>query len=213
MTPEQVRDAAVGAMGPELGRLYYDLRNQLAWLHIKWGEYRELFAHSEERIELLNKTAPAFFSFLERTLFEDVLLHISRLSDPPSTKGDSNLTLHALLRLTRDQALKLELEGLLRDVDAKARFARDRRNRALAHKSLLTYRGEHPQPLAHASRQTVEEALAAMGAVLNHLEQRFLNAREAYEWAIEPLGGVANLVMFLEFGQRAHEERLRNPPS
>jgi len=196
-------------MGDELGLLHYDLRNQLAWLQIKWGEYRELFAHSKERIDVLNRTAPAFFVFLDRALFEDVLLHICRLTDPPATKGQSNLTMHALLRLIKVEPLKVELERLLVDADAKTRFAHDRRNRTIAHKSLLAHRGKHPKPLASASRQSVEDALEALRAVLNRLEEHFLGQHESYEYAIEPLGGVASLVAYLQLGEWGKEERKR----
>jgi hypothetical protein len=203
MTAEQVRAAKVAAMGNELGELCYDLYREVAWLHVKWQEYRELFGTSRERIELLNRAAPAFFNFLQAVLFEDVLLHITRLTDPPQSRKDKdNLTLRRLSALLPAPGLKLRVDQLLDQAKQKSEFARDRRNRWIAHRDLLTVRNQSPQPLAKASREAVEQALGAIRDVMNEVESHYENRRVAYEQSIEPLGGAAALVARLDRSRR-----------
>ena len=58
---EDVREDYVSSMGEELGGCVYALYKETVWVHAKWLEYRELYAHSKERLDLLNRTAGFFF--------------------------------------------------------------------------------------------------------------------------------------------------------
>jgi len=60
-TYEEVGDEYARLMGPKLGQLYHELQIEVDWLHIKWGQYRELFGKDSARIDLLNRAAPLFF--------------------------------------------------------------------------------------------------------------------------------------------------------
>jgi len=197
-TAEQVRAAKVAAMGQELGELCHDLYREVAWLHVKWQEYRELFGASRERVQLLNRVAPAFFGFLQSVLFDDILLHITRLTDPPRSVSKDNLTVQRLSALLQSADLKLRVDKLVEQAKQRSDFARDRRNRWIAHRDLLTARNQSPQPLAKASRDAVEQAMAAIRDVMNEVESHYEKARVAYEHSIEPLGGAAALVARLE---------------
>lgn len=95
-TAEEVDARLVAAMGKRLGTIYYRLWNECAWLHWKWREYETLYGTNSSRIELLNHAAPGFFRIVQDTLWEDVLLHIARLTDPPKVASRETLTLRAL---------------------------------------------------------------------------------------------------------------------
>ena len=82
---EQVREKHIRDMGPEPGAVYHALWNEVAWLHTKWNQYSQLYAHSPERIAFLNKVAGHFFGAIEDTVQDDVFLHIVRLTDPPKS--------------------------------------------------------------------------------------------------------------------------------
>jgi hypothetical protein len=195
-------------MGPELGQLHYELWNDLAWIHAKWKQYRQLFATSDDTIAILNKTAPSFFYFSGSILFDDVLLHIARLTDPPDTGGRTNLTLQRLPPAVAEAPLRGTTESLLQQVLEQTAFARDRRNRRIAHRDLLTARGLHPNPLAQASRQDVENALRAMRELMNVVEMQFENSTTAYEAFIGDGGGDA-LVAWLRRGLDAFDDEQR----
>src|SRR5262249_36780520 len=156
---EQVRDNMVAAMPALLGELHYALHHEVAWLHVKWTDFRGLFARSPETIELLNAAAPAFFQELQRMMWEDVLLHLFRLTDPPQSVGHDNLTLQRLPKLISDQNLLSQVKPLVDRAVQRTKFARDWRNRRLAHKELPPPAGQPAQALAPASRQDVEGAL------------------------------------------------------
>ena len=203
-TAMEVREEYIRTMGAELGQLYYELYNELAWLHVKWRQFRELFGKNPEQIELLNRGAPLFFGFLQMTLFDDVLLHLARLTDPPISMGHENLTLRRLAREIEDQALQDQVESLVQDTLRSCEFARDWRNRRLAHADLLAAR--HPQLLAPASRQSVEEALAATREVMNCVEQHYNGVKVGYQDTIAP-GGADLLVHYLRMGLQAEEHQ------
>ena len=97
LSAEQVREKHLRDMGPELGAVYNALDRDVAWLHAKWNQYRQLYARSPERIALLNQVAGHFFGVVQDTLFEDVLLHLARLTDPAKSVGNENLTLKRLV--------------------------------------------------------------------------------------------------------------------
>jgi hypothetical protein len=107
------------------------LINECCHLHIKWSEYVTLFGHDEDRITLLNLTAPAFFRIVEDSLWEDILLHICRMTD-----ADRNvLSLGRLARLVKP-AIRDEVETQLASVVATTSFAKDWRDRHIAHRNL-----------------------------------------------------------------------------
>ena len=90
---EEVHEEHLRVLGPDLGSLYHVLYNEVTWLHAKWLEYRKLYGHSPERIDLLNQTAAFFFRVVQDVLWEDILLHLARLTGPRKSAGKANLTL------------------------------------------------------------------------------------------------------------------------
>src|SRR6266850_7702074 len=93
---EQLLAQHIRDMGEELGRIYNALSNELTWLHVKWNLYRQLYAKSQKRLDLLNQAAGNFFGVLQRTLMDDVLVHLGRLTDSPRIAGRENLTIRRL---------------------------------------------------------------------------------------------------------------------
>ena len=76
-------------MGPRLGPVYNALWNEVAWLHAKLHEYKQLYGEKPARLELLNRAAGLFFRIVQDTLWEDTLLYLARLTDPPRSAGRS----------------------------------------------------------------------------------------------------------------------------
>jgi hypothetical protein len=52
-------------MGSPLGEIYHSLGDEVAWLHLKWNAFHELFV-DRDTVALLNSAAPAFFHDLQR---------------------------------------------------------------------------------------------------------------------------------------------------
>ena len=137
-TGDEIKQENIGKMGDELGALYSALWQELAIAHLYWHEYVELFGAKPERVDVINKAAPAFFRMLQDELWEMSLLYLARLTDAPHTfrhEDKSNLSIQALLPLTRDHIeLNSKVSNLIQTAIGLTKFARDWRNRRIAHR-------------------------------------------------------------------------------
>lgn len=163
--------------GPDLGPIYHGLHNDVIWLHAKWLEYRKLFAHSERRVELLNRSAGFFFGVVQDVLWHDILLHIARLTDPPKQNRFENLSLTRLPEMVPDVCLANELRGLLETALQLSEFAREWRNKHIAHRDLEHALTTHASPLPGVSRAQLEEVLRGFRAVMNRVHLAYLDGR------------------------------------
>jgi hypothetical protein len=207
---EQVRNKSVVAMPTPLGDIHHWLHDELGWLHIKWSDFRRLYATGQERVDVLNTAAPAFFNQLERMMLEDVLLHLCRITDPVKSVGRDNLTIMRIPDAIPDLALRGVVGPLVDNAKQKSQFARDWRNRRLAHQELPALQGQLAATLPPPSVQNIEDALAAIRKAMNHIERHYLNETVLYEHSMEALGGVEALIARLTKGieaEKAERER------
>jgi hypothetical protein len=209
---EEVKSEYIEKMGEALGAQCYALWQEFIWLAMKWGEYEALYGGGSKRVDLLNEAAPAFFWMVEKVLWEDLLLHISRLTDRSETCGNSNLTLQNLPGLVVDPAIKSNLEELVITALNKTKFSRDWRNRRLAHYDLdLRINNGSARPLAPADTAQVREAMHAIREVLTGLDKHYLGTEALFVGSITRRGAF-DLIPILYFGikeQAKADERIR----
>jgi hypothetical protein len=211
-TPSEAKVVHVAAMGAELGALYSALWQEVAWIHSKWAQYVALFGTKPERVELLNKAAPAFFRLVQDTLWENVILHIARLTDSPQSVGKPNLSIKRVPALVTDSALKARIEALVTFCVSSAEFSRDWRNRHLAHRDLQRATADVADPLLPASRAKVKGVLANFCDLLNALSQHYLDSTSFFDVSGTP-GDAEELLYVLDDGLKmdaARKERRRN---
>lgn len=214
-TAEEAKKLHIAAMGAELGPLYDAMWQQVAWLHNKWGQYVELYGTKESRLTLLNQAAPLFFRVVQDTLWEDVLLHIARLTDSPESMKKANLSIRRFPAAIDDDATKLAVETLIEEAIAASEFCRDWRNRHIAHRDLQLALDGAARPLEAASRAKVKEAIKALDVVLNAISNHYLDSATSFG----PVGmsrGARSLLYFLDDGikaDHARRERMRNGTS
>ncbi|UWU80726.1 hypothetical protein N2603_20345 [Bradyrhizobium huanghuaihaiense] len=210
-TAEEAKTANVAKMGDELGEIYSALWQDVAVLHFDWHEYVELFGTKPARIDLMNAAASHFFRLVQDRLWETTLLHLARLTDPAESMGKgsgrTNLTIRALSGLIDDAPLKDRLAKLADEAVKLTEFARDWRNRHIAHRDLKLALEQATTPLAEASREDVKKALSAIAAVLNEAATHYTDSQTAFEHVAGPLGGAVSLLYVLGIGERAKEER------
>lgn len=204
---EELRAEYVRKMGAGLGRLCHELQDELWWSRHKWSESQELFEKGPERIELLNTVASNFFYFLDQLLFENAMLALCRLTDPPEIGLYTNLTLMRLAESIPDEDFSAQVRKRADGVRKKCKFARKWRDKRLAHTDLITFRNEHASPLPSVTRKNVADALESMGTLLNSVEQHYgLPPSLSFP---DPWGA-RSLVHYLEEAVRAKEnERQR----
>jgi hypothetical protein len=178
---EEVEQEHLNVLGPRLGPLYHALENEVTWLHAKWNQFRHLYA-SEENVELLNEAAGFFFAVLQDVLWHDTLLHLARLTDPSRSHGSKdNLSLRRLPEVIEDPTLSARVETLVADAVTSCEFARDWRNRHLAHRDLTLALNSGAVPLPGISRADIERSLAAFRAVLNEIKRHYWNETVVFE--------------------------------
>jgi hypothetical protein len=204
-TPEEVRNEYVRLMGADLGRLFHELTTEEDWLRDKWAVFQELFEHGQERIDLLNRAASNFFWSLHKLLFEDAMLHLSRLTDPPESNGKkTNLTVLSLPTSISDPKLKDSVEKAIKGLIKSCEFARDMRNRRLAHADLSTARNEHPHSLPAVKSEDIARALQCLRTVLLLIEKYY---RIPPALTLRDPWGACALVHCLQIADRAKDER------
>jgi hypothetical protein len=181
MKPDQVREEHLRTLGPVLGPIFDALYNEVAWLNAKWNQYRILYASSPERISILNRTAGFFFRMIQNVLWEDVLIHIARLVDPLKSAGKDNLTLLLLTTAIDEPLLSAEVQRLTQEAQNAAEFAREWRNRRIAHTDLALALEARAHALKGVSRRNVEESLTAIAAVLNKIWGHFSSSKIAFD--------------------------------
>lgn len=185
---DEVRADYISAMGPELGANFYELHRELVELHVLWQQYRELFGDTTDTVQMLNRTAGLFFKIVQDELWDSVLLGVSRMTDPPGTGKHKNLTVQSLSPLITDSALRVETQDFCTKAVAAAEFAREHRNKRIAHQDHNYLSNRNSNPLSGISRAAVESMLAALRDVLNHLDNRLRDNTVLYERFIDDSG-------------------------
>jgi len=193
-------------MGSDLGLVYNALWQQLAWLHSKWAEYIDLFGTKESRVTLMNEAAPRFFRVVQDSLFDDVLLHIARLTDPPKSAGRDNLTIQRLPSLIADPTMRAEVSAKIELAKKASAFCRDWRNRRIAHGDYDLALDRPATPLMEASRLKVREAMEALVDVINAVGLHYLDTTNLFN-AGPSHEGALSLLYVLDSGLQAKRER------
>jgi hypothetical protein len=203
---DQLRDEHRSVLGDRLGSIYHELQNQFFWLQLKWQEYVELFGTNPARIDLLNEAAPSFFHHLQDALWDDLLIHLCRITDRPEVNRKPNLTFTALPPLVDDAELRADITQLVADALEAAKFARDWRNRRLAHHDLRLALGAAAEPLAPASRLAVRGALTALHAILRRIDSHYFKS-DLQQEVVGSLTGAERLLYVLYDGVRVDNKR------
>jgi AbiU2 len=179
-------------MSTELTDVYDALYQDISLLHAKWEVFNQLYVTSEETVGLLNESAPSFFRICQDMLIDDILLTISRLTDPHQTFNRDNLSMERLVAYVDESKyadLRDEIEQLLIEAKSKCIFARELRNRRIAHTDLSTRLQAEANPLPAFTKQQIKEALSALRAIMNKIETHFEDTTVLYEQVLMPGDG------------------------
>jgi hypothetical protein len=192
----------IAAMGDQLGEQFHALWLDVTWLHIKWSQFVEIFGTTPERIGLLNKAAPSFFRIIEDIFWQDIILHLTRLTDPAKSRGKENLTIVNLPNLISDTDLSRRVCALVKLAEDETKFGRDWRHRHIAHSDLKLRLSEDATALACASRDNVTKAVAAISEVMYSVRKAYMGSSPPFQ-AGHTLGGSTDLLRVLEDGIRS----------
>jgi hypothetical protein len=192
---------------PAIAEVFTELKAIVIETHFRWLTYRELFAISQTRVDLLNECAGPFFVILHDILLSDVQLDLCKLTDPARTLRLENLSLDQLqerMASHGDSSLAGRCDTLLVQVHAHAVRFRHRRNKKLAHIDLATALGTAATPLPEVTRKSIDDTLQAVRAYMNAIEDHYDGAQTGYEYSIIHKGSAA-IVARLQDSRRYHE--------
>jgi hypothetical protein len=179
-------------------------------LQLMWQQTLALFGTSKERVELLNRSAPAFFSMIQGVLYDQVLLGIGRLLDPPGNSHQSNLVLAHLSKQVRahgDTALADALDDHLSELRTHCATIRSHRHKRLAHLDL-----QHAMGMQEFSAVTIADVQRAIDGIygfLKLIDEKHLLRNYSQE-VIEGLGDAEALVRRLGETDAQREEKRRS---
>lgn len=183
---EQLKDEYTSYMGEELGSVFHALWNEVAWLHLKWAEYEELYGKSQERVDLLNEVSPQFFRIVQDSLGDEILLHIARITDPPTDRKSNNLTIRRLSSEfggpVDDNSIDIAIEATV--------FCRNRRNKMIAHRDLAYALTGQCARLDRATCAQVNGALDSISELLNKVLGHYVDKEICFR-GIAPHGATA----------------------
>jgi AbiU2 len=207
-TEEEVKQDHIAKMGPDLGPQFSALWLRVVKAHVYWGEFLEMFSTKPERLEVMNRAAPAFFHMLQGELGQSILLHLSRITDKQETGRQKNLTIRNLPGLITDAAVKAQVQGLVDDALAKTEVCRAHRNSLIAHDDLLlALNDSDARSLDPATKADVDAALKAIGEVLRVVNLHFTDSDMMFDLGNPRVEGFVDLLYVMNDGLKAREER------
>ena len=195
MSSTEVKEHFAYIFGPELGTKYHVLRNQVIHVHMNWALIVEL-TKDQERRSLLNSTGRHFFFEVHRAFVNDVLLRLSRLTDPARQGQHDNLSLWALLDDICDPCIRFRIKKLIEDAEGKIRPLKQHRDKRIAHFDLDVALDPNVT-LPPFNDQSVDEALSAAGEVLEQLQEEYTGTSREQMWV--PIDTEQNIEHFLYY--------------
>lgn len=107
--------------------------------HVRWTLAIQLFG-SMDRVKLLYDLASVLFDQVKQTMFSDVVLKLSQLTDKARMGKNENLSLHRLREVVEANepglAAKLQLDSMIQSMETVCTSIREMRNRTIAHRGL-----------------------------------------------------------------------------
>lgn len=149
-----------------MARDHFDaISNQFYNLRILWAVYTSLFGTNKERVDLLNDVSGSTAYWIERCMYESVVLGICRLTDPVSSaRGRSSNISVSRLPLLVPEKIDRELIARVEAAKEASNFARDWRNKKIAHSDEAVQLGK--AQLANSSRLAINDAIEKIAACL-----------------------------------------------
>jgi len=160
--PEKIK----ANMPPDLAAQFLPLFQEVFWLGAKWTEYRILYGSGKDTVDLLNRTAGYLFLIVQDTLWDDLLLHIARLTGPIKSMGKDNLTVRRLPDLIDDQALRLDLSRRIESCLHQAAYVSDHRSKRLAHHDLAMALNDGAKELTGVSGVMIGQTVEALQDII-----------------------------------------------
>ncbi len=205
MTQEVIRSG----LPEEIAAGFEQLSLDLTWAYARWITCSELYMRSKDRIKLLNESAPAFFSLIQRVLADDIQMALCRLADPAgSGRGKTNLSLraiaNALPHTTKDAPLIADVQKAVGSFTDQCKPFIAQRHKRIAHRDLEVALKTGATMLPKATVSMLGAALASAAEILNTIEAHYCQSETHYS-GLAMSGAAEALVHDVAAGLRYRE--------
>ena len=167
----------------ELSSQFLPLFKDIFWLGMKWHEYTTLFGE-ESNFELLHRTASYLFQIIDDTMWDDMILHLSRLVGPKKSMGKENLTIRRMPELIQDLVLRNEIQGLVDSCQLHCTFVTDHRNKRLAHYDLEVATQNMEARLTGVSRVKMRRAVESLQSIMQKIYAHYANVHFDFDTSL-----------------------------
>jgi hypothetical protein len=101
--------------------VFRPLCSETTFIHSKWVLFRQLFATSKDRTELLNRAAVFVFGVFQEVLYDEIVVSLFRVTDPAKQGGFENCSLERLVNevAADDPGLATPLQARVRALRTK----------------------------------------------------------------------------------------------
>lgn len=206
-SPAEVHEQYLRTLPPEVGPLFIEVMREATWLMLTWQEYKTLYTTNEKRVELLNQSAPVFFRVVQGAMLNQVLLYLTRLTDPVSHGKDrNNLTVRALPSVS-PTVIRDRLQAAVDDAVKSAEFAKVLRDKRIAHSDLASVFGKDMMDIPVPTRQMIEASIQAVWNVVSILGS-YANDEISPELVYGPEGGEQLLLLICK-GLKSEQDKMR----
>jgi hypothetical protein len=180
--PDELKKEMIQKMGPEFGSLFQFLYNEITWMTVKWLQFKELYSKSEDRIKLMNQSAPFFFFTIQKVLWEDSILGIAKIAvDPSKTSGYENANLKALGEIIDDQKTRNDYLNKLKPIEENANKCKQARNKLIAHFDYQASLSQQKEPFfKEISKQEIEDLVEGIHQLYNMVSRKYLGRETVF---------------------------------
>ena len=176
-------------MSEEFKEVFEHIKELLTHLNIRWIIYKQMYGTNVYRVELLNNTASNVFSEFQWLVMDNMILSLSKLTDPAKMRGNWNLSLpylHEEIINLNEVQLSEELGEILEELNNSVENFRKIRNKRIAHTDLAVAIDDN-SPLPGVSRADITRALELVMDFLNKIELHYFDSTTRYDMTILPL--------------------------
>lgn len=205
LSPDEINKKYAAKLGREFGDFFFHLDQSVVGLVSIWDVYRALFGTNKERVDLLNSASGYVTRTFQDSLHERVILGICQVSDPAGSGSRKNVTVRGLPQYMVDADHRAEIERMLVEVEIATGFARELRNKLIAHSDLGTVSGSCV--VDSSSRMKIVDAIKSIIKPLRYVHSQFFDTHKLYHPITEGTNGFLGCV-FLGVAKKNEELQL-----
>jgi len=181
----------------ELDQLSDDLSKALVTLY----EFKVIFDNNEKQLALLNSTAPFFFLRLYDLYWNELIMSISRLTDPSQQRNHENLSVFILEDFATDlpSMEKDHLRANFLQISNEAQLIRKFRDKFISHRDKEVTR-ILPENRETLYVQKVEEVFTLIEDSINIFHHFYENCYEDHKPSLV-VKGAQTLIYYLGLGK------------